>query len=126
MLEDDVDTFLPGELASNAFEALGFVIDNVICAECLGFVGFCVVTDSGYDRTAKRLRHLDCSRADARPAGVNQDSLSGFEHGVSNNMCSTVAKCDRRKSGITQRNAFRHRNYEREVKLISSRAKPSM
>jgi hypothetical protein len=43
---------------------------------------------------------------------VDQDSLSGFELGIVEQHVFDRSKRYRRASGITQRNAFRHRNHE--------------
>ena len=82
MLEGDVDALLGGELAHDALEAIGAVVDDVIRAERLGLRRFLVVADGGDDGAADRLRHLDRDGADAGAAGLHQDRLAGLELGV--------------------------------------------
>ena len=64
MLEYDVDAFLLGDLAHDAFEAFGLVVDDVIGAERLGLLGFGIVADGGDDGAAESFRHLDGDRPD--------------------------------------------------------------
>ena len=52
VLEHHVDAFFCGELAGDAFEALGLVVDDVVGAERLGLFGLGVVADRGDDGAA--------------------------------------------------------------------------
>ena len=53
MLEHHVDALLLGELAGDALEAVGLVVDDMVGAERLGLLGLGVVADGGDDGAAQ-------------------------------------------------------------------------
>ena len=68
MFENNINPFFCGELASDALEAFGLVVDNVIGAEGFGFLRLCIIADRRNDGAAECLRHLDrLDPAGARP-----------------------------------------------------------
>ena len=112
MLEHDVDALLLGDLADDAFEALGLVIDDVIGPERLGFLGLGVVADGGDHGAAERLGHLDGDRADAGAGGVHENGFAGLELGIVEQHVLGGAEGDRRAGRVAQRHAGRHRHDE--------------
>ena len=126
MLEHDVDALLPVSLRTDALEAVGAIVDDMVGAERLGLLGLVVVADRGDDGAADRLGHLDRDRADAGAAGMHQDGLARLELGVVEQ--HVLRRCEKAigaqaasrmampaGTGITRRAG----------RLISSRAKPS-
>ena len=124
MLEGDVDALLAGELAHDAFEALGAVIDDVIGAERLGLLRLGVVADGGDDGAADRLRHFDRGRADAGAAGLHQNGLARFELGIVEQHVLHGAEGDRRAGGVAEAHARRDRHHEprRHVDQVAGKA----
>src|SRR5580704_6874875 len=82
MLEHDIDPFLGSELAGDALEAFGLVVDDVVRAERFRFRRLGVVADSGDDGTANSFRHFYRDRADSGAAGMHKNSLTRLELGI--------------------------------------------
>ncbi len=92
MLEHDVDALLLRQLADDALEAVGSVVDDVIGAERLRRFDLLVGADRRDHRRAVALGQLDRGRADAGAAGMDEDGLAGLELGVVEQHVSTVPK----------------------------------
>src|SRR5262244_1239953 len=96
VLEYHVDALFGRDLAHDAFEALGAIIDHVIGAQRLGLFRFGIVADRGDDRAADRLRHLDGDGADAGTPGMHEHALAWLELGVVEQHVLHGCKADRR------------------------------
>src|SRR4029077_1982223 len=124
MFEDDINTFFCGELASDALEAFGLVVDDVVSAQRSGFFCLRVVADCRNNRAAEGLRHLDGDRTDAGAACMHQNGFARFELGVVEQHVLDGTKGNRRARRVSQRNAGRYRDHQAcgEVYQVTSKA----
>ena len=67
----------------------------MISSEGLGFLSLRVIAHSGDHGAAKRLRHLDGDRTDARTACMHQNCFSGFKLGVVEQHVLDGPECNR-------------------------------
>src|SRR5690606_7169345 len=78
-VEHEIHAVAAGLLLDDLDEILGPVVDRALGAELDASLAFGGRAGGGVDRGAERLRKLDCGRADAARAAVDQDALAGLE-----------------------------------------------
>src|SRR6185437_16002857 len=124
VLEHYVDAFLGRELAGDALEALGLVIDDVIGAKRLGLFSLGVIADGSDDDAPDGLCHLDGDRADTGAAGMHENGFPRLELGIVEHHVFGGAEGDRCAGRIAERDAGWHRNDQprRQIDQIAREA----
>ena len=102
---------------------VGLVIDDVIGAERFGLLRLGVVADGGDDGAADGFRHLNCARADAGAAGLDQNGLARFELGIVEQHVLHGAEGDRRAGGVAEAHARRnwHHKPRRHIDQVAGK-----
>ena len=125
MLEGDIDALFAGELAHDAFEPLGAVIDDVIGAERLGFLRLGVVADRGDDGAPIAFAILIAVVPMPEPPACTRMVSPGSSLALSNSMCCTVPKATGAQAASRKLTPGGIGTTSRAGMLIRSRAKPS-
>src|SRR5690606_5847002 len=118
--EDDIDALLLRQLAYDTFKAVFAVVDHVISAESAGALRLVVRTDSGDDRATHALGKLDCCRADAGAARMDEDRLARLKLRIVKQHVLNRAEGHGRNGCADLVNAGRgrHKEASREVHLL--------